>query len=95
MQRRKTSPAIQRDLKGWAEIAKFLELPVSTAQRWARQGMPVRREGRYVQASTDELRRWLGTSRPNDSVESIVGDKSDLATELKRSLKGRDKRRAA
>ena len=46
-------------------------------------------------ALPDELRRWLGKAQASDSVESIVGNQSDLAAELKRSLKGRDKRRAA
>jgi phage terminase Nu1 subunit (DNA packaging protein) len=81
-------------LKGWSEIAEYLELPPTTAQRWAKQGMPVRREGRYVQASTDELRRWLGTAQVGDPVDSIVGNKSDLAAELKRSLKPLRKRAA-
>jgi hypothetical protein len=33
-------------LKGWQQIAKFLGQPVATAQRWAKSGMPVTREGR-------------------------------------------------
>jgi len=31
-------------LKGWKEIASFLGEPVSVAQRWATEGMPVVRE---------------------------------------------------
>ena len=33
-------------LKGWKDIAEFLGPPVAVAQRWAGEGMPVRREGR-------------------------------------------------
>jgi hypothetical protein len=94
MPRRTTSPETQRNLKGWAEIARFLELPATITQRWGKEGMPVRREGRHVLASTDELRRWLGTAQVSDSVESIVGNKSDLATGLKRSIAELRKRTA-
>ncbi len=43
-------------LKGWTAIAAFLAIPVSTAHRSARDGMPVRREGRFTVANPDELR---------------------------------------
>ena len=36
-----SNPAV---LKGWQEIAAFLGEPVSVVQRWAAEGMPVRRE---------------------------------------------------
>src|SRR5437016_9181049 len=49
----------QESLKGWTAVAKFLSQPVSTAQRWANEGMPVTRIGRYVAASPAELERWL------------------------------------
>ena len=47
-------------LKGWAAIADYLKMPVATAQRWVKGGMPVRHEGRYTVADADELRAWLG-----------------------------------
>jgi hypothetical protein len=47
-------------LKGWAQIAKFLGQPVAVAQRWARSGMPITREGRFRTASTEELSRYMG-----------------------------------
>jgi hypothetical protein len=34
-------------LKGWQQIAEFLGLPISAAQRWANSGMPVTRDGRH------------------------------------------------
>jgi len=49
-----------RTAEGWQQIAFFLGLPISTVQRWAKFGMPVRHEGRRVQASPTELNRWLG-----------------------------------
>jgi hypothetical protein len=50
---------LEEALQGWPAIAKFLSQPVSTAQRWASEGMPVTRTGRYVAASPAELERWL------------------------------------
>jgi hypothetical protein len=35
-------------LKGWQQIAAFLGQPISVAQRWANDGMPVKREGSNV-----------------------------------------------
>jgi len=42
------------------EIAEFLAEPMSVAQRWATNGMPITRQGRSVVASPDELNKWLG-----------------------------------
>jgi hypothetical protein len=47
-------------LKGWRQIATFLGQPLSVAQRWSKSGMPVTHDGRRVQASPEELNRWLG-----------------------------------
>jgi len=72
-------------LRGWSQIAKFLSQPVAVAQRWAKSGMPVRREGRYAVASRDELRKWLG--RESGAREPIFLEPSrDLTQELKRGL---------
>jgi len=38
-------------------------MPNSTAQRWVKEGMPVRREGRNVVASPEELNQWLQRTR--------------------------------
>ncbi len=46
------------EVKGWTAIAAFLAIPVSTAHRWARDGMPVRREGRFTVADPQELRAF-------------------------------------
>ena len=71
-------------LKGWAQIANFLGLPVSAAQRWAKSGMPVKREGRRVEASPEELNLWLG--REMAEPVHIATESADLSSELRRGL---------
>ena len=44
-----TSPS--KTLKGWQQIAAFLGEPASVVQRWASDGMPVRKQGRYVETT--------------------------------------------
>lgn len=72
-------------LKGWAEIAKFLGQPVSAVQRWGRSGMPVTRSGRYITASPDELKEWLGKEGGLESPARFSGE-GELAKDLKQSL---------
>jgi hypothetical protein len=88
-------------LNGWQEIAKFLGQPSSVAQRWAKSGMPVTREGRHVQASPDELNRWLVDESAGEPVQ-IATETADLTSELRRGLSfvrkhtpARHKKRAA
>ena len=71
-------------LRGWQQIANFLGQPLSVAQRWARSGMPVTRNGRNVYASPEELNLWLGkeTAEP----VQIAIESTDLSSELKRGL---------
>ena len=75
-----------RALKGWKEIAGYLAQPVATAQRWAKSGMPVRREGRYTVATSEELNRWLGREAGKKEPVHIATDNSDLSGNLKRAL---------
>jgi hypothetical protein len=72
-------------LKGWQQVAAFLGQPVSVAQRWASEGMPVKREGRYVESSRSELNRWLGRESAGEPVQ-IATPATDLSAELKRGL---------
>lgn len=72
-------------LKGWQQIAAFLGQPVSVAQRWATEGMPVRRQGRYVESSREELNHWLGRESAGEPVQ-IATSETDLSPELKRGL---------
>jgi hypothetical protein len=71
-------------LKGWKEIAMFLGEPVSVAQRWATEGMPVVREGRSVTTTPEQLNEWL--DRVSKKPVHIVTPESDLTAELKRGL---------
>jgi hypothetical protein len=83
------------ELKGWPAIAKFLSQPASTVQRWANEGMPVTRIGRYVAASPAELERWLTREAGAKEILHIPSEKTDLLADLKRGLsearKGRRK----
>jgi len=72
-------------LKGWQQIAAFLGQTVSVAQRWAGEGMPVRKQGRYVETSREELNRWLGRESAGEPVQ-IATPETDLSAELKRGL---------
>jgi hypothetical protein len=58
MAKKKTTPVPV--LKGWAAIAMFLGTSPSSAQGWAKQGMPVKREGRFAIADPSEVQAWLG-----------------------------------
>lgn len=86
-----TQPAT---LKGWQQIAAFLGQPVSVAQRWAKDGMPVARERRSVSATREQLTAWLGHEAGGEPVH-VTSEESDLSAELKRGLSyvRREKRR--
>jgi hypothetical protein len=80
-------PRVQNErLKGWNEIASFLGQPVAVAQRWARSGMPVTREGRFMCASREELSRYLGREAGLDVPVHIATENMDLSADLKRAL---------
>jgi len=76
----------EESLKGWAAIAKFLSQPVSTAQGWANEGMPVTRIGRYVAASPAKLERWLTREAGAKETVHIPSANTDLLSDLKRGL---------
>jgi hypothetical protein len=80
-QRQETKP---KELKGWRQIAAFLGEPTSVAQRWAAQGMPVRRQGRYVTTTPDQLNAWL--ERESGKPVHVATNDSDLTAELKRGI---------
>lgn len=69
---------------GWQQIAAFLGVPISTAHRWAKSGLPLKREGRNVVASVEELNGWLG--REVAEPVHIATAETDLGAELKRGL---------
>lgn len=71
-------------LTGWQQIAAFLGHPAAVVQRWASEGMPVHREGRYVVTTADDLNAWLG--KQSGKPVSVATENTDLAAELKRGL---------
>jgi hypothetical protein len=71
-------------LKGWQQIAAFLGEPSSVVQRWAADGMPVRKQGRYVETTPEELNAWLG--KESGKPVHVATDDTDLTAELKRGI---------
>ena len=83
--KKRVAPKTQPDtLKGWQQIAAFLGEPTSVVQRWASEGMPVRRQGRYVETTPDELNAWLG--KESGKPVHVSTENTDLMAELKRGL---------
>jgi hypothetical protein len=72
------------ELKGWQQIASFLGETPSVVQRWASEGMPVRRQGRFVSTSPEELNEWLG--KESGKPVHIATPSADLTAELQRGL---------
>lgn len=72
------------ELKGWKEIAAFLGQPASVVQRWAAEGMPLRKRGRYVTTTGKELNQWLG--RESGKPVHVATDSTDLTAELQRGI---------
>jgi len=71
-------------LTGWRQIAAYLGHPSAVVQRWASEGMPVRRQGRFVTTTPEELNAWLG--RESGKPVHVATADTDLAAELKRGL---------
>ena len=82
-------------LRGWKSIAEYLSQPTSTVQRWAKDGMPVRREGRNVVADPEELSAWLGRESHAPAAVRIASKGEDLTADLRHGLNAVRKRRRA
>lgn len=82
----KALPGKSSELRGWPSIAQFLSMPNSTVHRWAKEGMPVRREGRSVVASAEELNEWLRRTSGEAAGVHVVAPGSDLLKDLRASL---------
>ena len=78
------------ELKGWQQIAAFLGEPISVVQRWASEGMPLKRQGRFVSTTAQELNEWMGRES-GKPIHVATGD-NDLTSELKRAVSLRDGR---
>lgn len=84
---KKTKKAAQDGkLKGWKGIASFLGISESAAHRWAKNGMPVKREGRFTIAEPEELRRWVGRESHMPEAAHIVTPETDISAALKASI---------
>ena len=73
----------ERTAQGWKEIASFLGQPIAVSQRWARSGMPVTREGRFMYASRD-VSPYLGREAGLDLPVHTATAKMDLSSDLRR-----------
>jgi len=82
----KVLPSKSSELRGWPAIAQFLGLPNSTVHRWAKEGMPVRHEGRSVIASSDELNQWLQRTSGEAAGVHVIMPGSDLLKDLQASV---------
>ncbi len=82
-------------LKGWKAIGQYLGVGAASAQQWAKSGMPVRREGRFVVADADALREWLGRESHMPGPAHVLTDNADVSAALKESISAvrRSKRR--
>lgn len=79
------APKIESNaLNGWNQIAAFLGHPATVVQRWASEGLPVRRQGRFVTTTPEELNAWL--SRESGKPVHVATEDTDLAAELRRGL---------
>jgi hypothetical protein len=72
------------DLEGLAAELLTFSVNLSRVQRWANEGMPVRKEGRFVSTSPDELNAWLG--KESGKPVHAVTETTDLTAEPKRGL---------
>ena len=82
--KRRAPKAEPQGLTGWQQFAAFLGHPAAVVQRWASEGMPVSRQGRFVTTTPEELNTWLG--RESGEPEYVATEDTDLAEELKRGL---------
>ena len=73
-------------LTGWSEIAGFLGLTPASAQRWAKEGMPVKKEGRFTVADPAELQAWLGRESHMKAPAHVMTQDADIAAALKESI---------
>jgi hypothetical protein len=78
--------AADNALEGWTAIARYLGIPVATAHRWASEGMPIRREGRFTVADRDAVSAWLGRESHMPKPAHVMTEDADMAAALKESI---------
>lgn len=74
------------ELKSWKAISEYLHKPVTTVKRWSGEGMPVKREGRFVTASKTELAKWLGEGDQVRGSVHVTMPGEDLTADLRKAL---------
>ena len=79
-------------LKGWKAIAGFMGQPLPVVERWAKEGMPVRRLGRYTTGRPEELSAWVAREIGAHAPVHI-GDDRDFRDELRASVTEAKRRR--
>jgi hypothetical protein len=90
---KKQSVAADGTLKGWTAIARYLGIPVATAHRWANEGMPVSREGRFTVADREAVSAWLGRESHMPKPAHVMTQDADVAAALKESIAAVRKRK--
>lgn len=83
---KKTTKVDAGELKSWKAIAEYLHKPLATVKRWSDEGMPVRREGRYVTAQRAELSKWLAEGDALGGSVHVTAPGEDLTAELRKGL---------
>ena len=74
------------ELKSWKAISAYLHMPITTVKRWAREGMPAERKGRFVTADKTRLATWLGEGDEVRGSVHIAVPGEDLTADLRRGL---------
>ncbi len=88
-----SSAEAPQTLKGWKAIASYLGITAATAQRWAKEGMPVERQGRFTVANVDALRQWLGREAHMPAPAHVMTRDADVQEALKESISAGRKRK--
>jgi phage terminase Nu1 subunit (DNA packaging protein) len=83
---RAVKPTELGKIVGWTAIAKFLSTSPASAQTWVKQGMPVKREGRFTIADPREVQAWLGRQSNIPKPAHILTNDTDIAAALKESI---------
>jgi hypothetical protein len=83
---RKKNQSEASKLKGWKAIAGYLRIPAGTAQRWAKDGMPVQHEGRFTVADPKELSAWLVRESHMPGPAQVMTNGAGVADALKASI---------
>jgi hypothetical protein len=91
--KKKSPSASSAELKGWTAIARYLGIPVATAHRWASEGMPVRREGRFTVADREVVSAWLGRESHMPKPAHVMTEDANMAAALKESIAAARKRK--